>query len=1069
MSEWGSEVVTFFEIDQPICARTYGQGPCTAVLGSTGTRKCYNTLATCQDPAHYAVVETMRAAAFDGNVDYLRRVAGLTGAADSKKGIISAWVRVDAGSGSDRYILTDATTLGGGTVRYGLWINGATNNVEVFGYNTAGAIVLYLTGGTLAVGTAWRHILISWDLSSGGGSPPNNCHFYLDDVYGITVNNFTNTNIDYTTADFSVGATCQGTFPFSGALAEIYFFQGEYLDFSITANRRKFITAGLLPEDLGADGSTPTGSAPTIYLSVPVKGPAYQFSSNLGSGGSFTIFGSLDNASTAPFVVLPDSVLTLTFAHSQEGLLQYGNVSPSIISLDTTPASINLGSMNRSNSALGQREVVTITLNDHLHSDHLVDPYRTQRNLPDGSPQTAEMFDPYTRGTFWGKWIARNPYAQHSPCRVREGVLGDALSDMRVRHYVLDSISGPSNGVVKIVLKDAFSIIEKQKAVAPLASRGELLSDITAVATSATLSPAGIGDLDYPYPAGSPSELLVAIGDEAMLCTRSGDVLTILTRGALNTTAEAHKSEDLVQLVLSYARALATDIVYDLLTNYTSIDPASIDTAQWAIDNADLADLYTAKIVEPTPVVDLIGELAEQATFTVWPDVTTGMIKFIPLRAQVPTVTIDDDAWIVDGSLSIKRQTDRRASQVWVYYGQVDPTMKLDERRNYRSRVVTADPAAEAEEQYGTPAIREIFSRWIPQFGRSSAASCGERILAMFRDPPIEAKFALHVSRIDDLGLARYFTMQTAEVQDDTGDMLDVVHATVEMERGESEVIVRSQQVTFFTETADLSGSRVIYIENDVYNINLRTIHDSLYAAPVAGSPSQIVRFVVLKDMVVGSASPSLPAMDTGSWPSGVSLSLEIHGRIEGAGGGGGVGGSVINHNGSAGNVGTAGGTAFKATYQIDIVGNGIIAGGGGGGGGGGGVWDGFFFQDGLGGGGGGGGAGRLGGVAAVGGLASGNQVNYSGNPGSNGTLTSGGAGGASVVRQGGLYYSGAGGIGGALGTVGTSGGASVDAYNGAAVRAGGAGGAAGAAIQGISFCRFAGSPTELTITGSTS
>lgn len=43
------EVFEWVEIDLPQCSRDYGTAPCTAVLGTTGVRKCYKTKATCQD------------------------------------------------------------------------------------------------------------------------------------------------------------------------------------------------------------------------------------------------------------------------------------------------------------------------------------------------------------------------------------------------------------------------------------------------------------------------------------------------------------------------------------------------------------------------------------------------------------------------------------------------------------------------------------------------------------------------------------------------------------------------------------------------------------------------------------------------------------------------------------------------------------------------------------------------------------------------------------------------------------------------------------------------------------
>lgn len=42
------EPIQYIEIDVDYCTLTYGAGPCTAVLGTTGTKKCFNTFGTCQ-------------------------------------------------------------------------------------------------------------------------------------------------------------------------------------------------------------------------------------------------------------------------------------------------------------------------------------------------------------------------------------------------------------------------------------------------------------------------------------------------------------------------------------------------------------------------------------------------------------------------------------------------------------------------------------------------------------------------------------------------------------------------------------------------------------------------------------------------------------------------------------------------------------------------------------------------------------------------------------------------------------------------------------------------------------
>lgn len=49
----GREPVQIVEIQQPLCANTFGTAPCTA--SGTGDTKCYNTRASCQDAANYRI------------------------------------------------------------------------------------------------------------------------------------------------------------------------------------------------------------------------------------------------------------------------------------------------------------------------------------------------------------------------------------------------------------------------------------------------------------------------------------------------------------------------------------------------------------------------------------------------------------------------------------------------------------------------------------------------------------------------------------------------------------------------------------------------------------------------------------------------------------------------------------------------------------------------------------------------------------------------------------------------------------------------------------------------------
>lgn len=778
--------------------------------------------------------------------------------------------------------------------------------------------------------------------------------------------------------------------------------------------------------------------------------------------------------------------LTLRIGSQQGDIEKTYDAIPSIAKIAVTPVQINLGGMDKDRSTFGQREVVTLTVGNHLHSDLKVDDYRLERTFrrrnrqprsdrtrfPFKQNQTAELvarsaffgwddptLDPYLSGTMWGKFTARNPYYSGSyPARVYEGEMGQTTGQMRVRNLLLDTIDGPTKGSVKLVLKDKFSRVEKRKAVAPKASKGELAADITAVATSFTLFPSGIGASDYPA-----SNFYVCIGDEIIfVTTRTGDVCSPCTRAQLNTLAAVHKDEDLVQLVLVYTSQRAHNITKDLLLNYAGIASGDINASEWDASATALQELYTTYIATPVPVQDLIGELSEQVGFTVYPDPTSGAIKFVAFRAANPVATIDDISWIIDGP-TITRGTEKRVSQVWVYYGQINPVESLDDKRNYRSRLVSVDLSAESAVKYGAPAIKEIFSRWIPQNGRSLAVAAGDRVLTNFLNGVTEAKFTVPTFRpgVDAIKLADYIVLRATDYEGVDGIAKSELHAVTSINRMGATTEMETQSVAF-TSSGD-PNVRDIFIENHDNNVNLRTIHDVQYAAPVG---TETITFTVVTGTVIGSTTSAAPAMDVGTWPAGCTIIVINQGRIEGKGGDGGQGGGVFA---SPGQPGEAGGLAFLTGRAITLNNTaGQIYAGGGGGGGGASGWTNFVGGVHWGGGGGAGAAGaRIISVATpvggTGGPAGGSSFPIGGqNPatdGTTGTIDAAGSPGTGA-NNGSGDNSGNGGAAGGPAAAGTTGDntSGIWQFNGSP----GAGGAAGDAIHGVGFITFAGAGTIL-------
>ncbi len=224
-----------------------------------------------------------RAVNFDGANDWLNRGGELTGMVDGKKGIVSVWAKVDETILIKRIILNKLT-------RFQVWI---TDALLVAGTDASGSSVMFIVGNTFIVAGVWHHYLVSWDLSV----PVR--QIYMDDAEDLKSGGLeVDAPIDYatTTPDWGVGAFPTGIDHFDGCLSELYFNSTEYLDLSVEANRRKFITAGKKPVFLGADGSRPTGTQPIVHL----RGPAADFVTNLGSGGNFIVNGSLTKCSTRP-------------------------------------------------------------------------------------------------------------------------------------------------------------------------------------------------------------------------------------------------------------------------------------------------------------------------------------------------------------------------------------------------------------------------------------------------------------------------------------------------------------------------------------------------------------------------------------------------------------------------------------------------------------------------------------------------------------------------------------------------------------------------------------------------
>jgi len=415
------------------------------------------------------------------------------------------------------------------------------------------------------------------------------------------------------------------------------------------------------------------------------------------------------------------------------GAFQPSTAIPALMAVSTAPTVLNVASGNSNMSPLGLRAVAQVALKDFPSNDVETDPYVSGRG-----------YDPATKGSFWTKWLARNPYHTGFVMRIYDGYFGDALGDMIKREYFIEKIDA-SRSSVAITAKDVLRKVTDNNVSAPPLSNGALTLDLAIGGTSFQVAGAALADY--------PTSGWVRIGSEVIAYTGRATVgsnieFTGLTRGALDTTAAAHKQAARVQRVLAYENVPFQDIIYDLLTVWGGIPTSYIDKAAWDAEKDEWRQLFdfTAYLTDPEEVEQLVGEICQQAQANIWWD---ERVQKIILKAQRPNFlprTITQEGDIIADSFSVEEVAKERASQVYVYYGLRNPTLRITDKFSYDRGEVVID--VDKERQYGEPAVREIFCRWITQ--PVLALSLASSYLRRFRDVRRNITFQLTAKDIAD-------------------------------------------------------------------------------------------------------------------------------------------------------------------------------------------------------------------------------------------------------------------------------------------------------------------------------
>jgi hypothetical protein len=616
------------------------------------------------------------------------------------------------------------------------------------------------------------------------------------------------------------------------------------------------------------------------------------------------------------------SFLSLNFCFNQSKIPKDAIYLPWLESVSINPSVLNIGGGDRNSGTLGTRGALSCTFSDHPYSDNLTDPYIDDRD-----------FIAYDRGTFWSKWRARNPFylnrvIKYHTCYLDED--GEKTPDTtETRTYFISDFSGPTSGnMVSIRGDDILVFALNERAQAPKLSTGKLTGALAIDGDTLTLEPAGVGNDEYPA-SGS-----INIGGEIITFTRSGDVMTLTARGTRNTEAKAHSAGDTVQLCLQYAAKLPREILQSLLEDYADVDAQWLDLTQWAEETtAFLPRLYGAFIPEPTSVKQLLEEITEQMYFTVyWIDTEAKLkIKAVrpPAGANIPELEADKN--LLKDSVSWTDDSEQLLTQVWVYYAQANPVIKLDQEDNYRVRDAVLNLPAEGLDQNGTRKIKKIYSRWMSSTDGAAALELSERLIERYGSIPRQVTFKLDAKDAGTINLADFVKIKNRQSVDIYGVPQFMSLQVISMKQLIARHVYQYTAMQYTGETIINPDEYTIVISGTVNDINLRALFDASYAVTLESGDK--VRYIIREGAIVGGTIDSVAAITTGSFPTGVLVFLDNDGSIVGKGGDGGA----ATYNGAtttatAGN-GTNGGSAFSVAYPISITNYGLVGAGGGGGG----------------------------------------------------------------------------------------------------------------------------------------
>jgi len=597
---------------------------------------------------------------------------------------------------------------------------------------------------------------------------------------------------------------------------------------------------------------------------------------------------------------------SLKLCSKVKGFPRKEGMIPCIVRIDDAPTTITGG------RGIGARARITLTVEDFPHDDRGLDPYVDERTHDT------------KQGTFWGKWLARNPFYQGREAISGYGSLSDPfdINSFNEERYIIESISNPdSRNHVKIVLKDSIKKLDSKRAVEPEVSTGELFVAMTDTDVTLTLG------------SGQGSEYLVdeyvTIGDEILLVTGiTNDDLNV-SRAQWGTDATEHKINSKVQICKSFSNVNLVDIIHDLATSPNALPASYINKPDWDTERDEWVPSHnlTAIIPKPTPIETSINQLIQLGLLDIWDDAEAQTLRLkasSPYRLEPIVIT---DSNIVQDSMVVKDLTDQRITRTWIQYAVRNPLKKLDEAGNIGRNYQVIDGNKESSVEYNDIRAKVYATPWLTdsQADRDHAFSWANRLVNRFSKTPKQFEFRMYANDTLLPETGAVIKISTRKNQDEKGLPKETIAQIMERKP------IRQKGVYQFRALAYNAALNAGAIVNNI-SIAADQMNYNLWLA--VGSPPDAIEVTVTIEpgVVIGSVDADYYAFQVGSFAEGSVINIINTGKIKGAGGNGGrAGGRGTYHNnnpaepvewplyGRTSGLGQQGGGAISAPAGVTI------------------------------------------------------------------------------------------------------------------------------------------------------